>query len=75
MAVDCLKTTEERYDALYLVWGAFWFTDPSRLIPAIRDRLNPGGTLVFSQVPAVDGCYGAQGMYGNGFTGKVLPIQ
>lgn len=73
-AVD-FTTTEEKYDAIYSVWGAFWFTDPRRLLPAIRERLNPDGVLVFSQAPAVDGCYGAQGMYGNGFTGKVLPIQ
>ncbi|WP_367133115.1 MULTISPECIES: hypothetical protein [Streptomyces] len=37
--------------------------------------MNPHGVLVFSQAPAVDGCYGAQGMYGNGFNGKILPVQ
>ncbi|MEV4502443.1 class I SAM-dependent methyltransferase [Streptomyces klenkii] len=74
-AVDYLKTTDETYDAIYSIWGAFWFTDPRRLVPAIRDRLNPRGVLVFSQAPAVEGCYGAQGMYGNGFNGKVLPVQ
>lgn len=74
-AVDYLTTTGETYDAVYSIWGAFWFTDPRRLLPVIRQRLNPGGVLVFSQAPAVEGCYGAQGMYGNGFTGKVLPVQ
>ncbi|MEV4441148.1 class I SAM-dependent methyltransferase [Streptomyces sp. NPDC049577] len=74
-AVDYLKTTDETYDAIYSIWGAFWFTDPRRLVPAIRERLNPRGVLVFSQAPAVEGCYGAQGMYGNGFNGKVLPVQ
>ncbi|MCP3820405.1 class I SAM-dependent methyltransferase [Streptomyces sp. A3M-1-3] len=74
-AVDYLTTTSETYDAIYSVWGAFWFTDPRRLLPAIRQRLSPRGVLVFSQAPAVDGCYGAQGMYGNGFNGKILPVQ
>ncbi|MEV7421499.1 class I SAM-dependent methyltransferase [Streptomyces sp. NPDC091212] len=74
-AVDHLRHTEESYDAIYSIWGAVWFTDPRRLIPAIREHLAPGGVLVFSQAPAVEGCYGAQGMYGNGFTGRVLPIQ
>lgn len=74
-AVDYLKATEETFDAVYSIWGAFWFTDPRRLLPAIRERLNPNGVLAFSQAPAVDGCYGAQGMYGNGFNGKILPVQ
>ncbi|WKU48332.1 class I SAM-dependent methyltransferase [Streptomyces sp. VNUA116] len=74
-AVDHLRTTDETYDAIYSIWGAFWFTDPRRLLPSIRERLNPHGVLVFSQAPAVDGCYGAQGMYGNGFNGKILPVQ
>ncbi|GAB2923186.1 class I SAM-dependent methyltransferase [Streptomyces mayteni] len=75
-AVDFLTTgASETYDAIYSIWGAFWFTDPCRLLPAIRRRLSPGGVLVFSQAPAVEGCYGAQGMYGNGFTGKTLSIR
>ncbi|MDT0451344.1 class I SAM-dependent methyltransferase [Streptomyces hesseae] len=74
-AIDYLKATEETFDAVYSIWGAFWFTDPRRLLPVIRERLNPNGVLAFSQAPAVDGCYGAQGMYGNGFNGKVLPVQ
>ncbi|MFD7237744.1 class I SAM-dependent methyltransferase [Streptomyces syringium] len=74
-AVDYLTETNETFDAIYSVWGAFWFTDPRRLLPAIRQRLSPQGVLVFSQAPAVEGCYGAQGMYGNGFNGKILPVQ
>jgi SAM-dependent methyltransferase len=74
-AVDYLKNTDDTYDAVYSIWGAFWFTDPRRLLPVIRERLSPNGVLVFSQAPAVEGCYGAQGMYGNGFNGKVLSVQ
>ncbi|MGW1072289.1 class I SAM-dependent methyltransferase [Streptomyces sp. NPDC002537] len=74
-AVDHLTTTDETYDAIYSIWGAFWFAAPKRLLPAIRQRLNLHGVLVFSQAPAVEGCYGAQGMHGNGFTGKVLPVR
>lgn len=59
-----------RWDAVYSIWGAVWFTDPERLLPLILDRLEPGGRLVFSHAPAVPGAYGAQGMYGAGFTGR-----
>lgn len=59
-----------RWEAIYSIWGALWFTDPVRLLPVVFDRLTPGGTLVFSHAPAVPGSYGVQGMYGNGFTGR-----
>lgn len=51
------------FDAVYSVYGAAWFTDPVVLLPAVRERLRPGGTLVFSQRPAVEGCYGCQASY------------
>ncbi|MFD8429217.1 hypothetical protein ACFV1R_16610 [Streptomyces coelicoflavus] len=35
----------------------------ARLLPAIRERLHPGGRLVFSQRPPVEGCYGCQASY------------
>ncbi|WP_017537173.1 class I SAM-dependent methyltransferase [Nocardiopsis halophila] len=59
-----------RWEAVYSIWGAVWFTDPERLLPLILDRLEPGGRLVFSHAPAVPGAYGPQGMYGAGFTGR-----
>ncbi|GGM71905.1 hypothetical protein GCM10012275_48060 [Longimycelium tulufanense] len=65
-----LATTDQRWDAIYSIWGALWFTDPKRLLPLIRKRLSPGGRLVFSHAPAVPGSYGIQGMYGNGFKGR-----
>lgn len=51
------------FDAVYSVYGAVWFTDPAVLLPAVREQLRPGGTLVFSQRPAIEGCYGCQASY------------
>jgi len=51
------------FDAVYSVYGAVWFTDPAVLLPTVRERLKPGGTLVFSQRPPVEGCYGCQASY------------
>ncbi|PNG21405.1 class I SAM-dependent methyltransferase [Streptomyces cahuitamycinicus] len=62
-AVTFLKGTQEMFDAVYSVCGAVWFTDPARLLPAVRERLRPGGRLVFSQRPPVEGCYGCQASY------------
>ncbi|WP_089102073.1 class I SAM-dependent methyltransferase [Streptomyces hyaluromycini] len=62
-AVGFLALGQEGFDAVYSVYGALWFTDPARLLPAIRERLRPGGRLVFSQRPPVDGCYGCQASY------------
>ena len=64
-ALDFLTDTGERFDAVFFVFGAVWFTEPSKLLPAVRDRLKPGGVLVFSQRPPVEGCYGAQASYIN----------
>ncbi|MBB4933399.1 SAM-dependent methyltransferase [Lipingzhangella halophila] len=65
-----LADTSQSWDAIYSIWGALWFTDPDRLLPLIRERLSPGGRLVFSHAPPVPGSYGVQGMYGGGFTGR-----
>ena len=62
-AVAFLHGTAAVYDAVYSVYGAVWFTDPAVLLPAIRERLRPGGALVFSQRPPVEGCYGCQASY------------
>lgn len=72
--LDFLAGTDERWDAIYSIWGALWFTDPQLLLPAVHDRLAPGGKLVFSHAPAVPGSYGIQGMYGNGFNGRQVWI-
>ncbi|MER7938699.1 MULTISPECIES: class I SAM-dependent methyltransferase [unclassified Streptomyces] len=70
--LDWLATDRGRYDAVYSVFGAAWFTDPSRLFPLVREHLVPGGAFVFSQPPAIPGAYGPQGMYKGGFAGKAM---
>ncbi|MFI9555365.1 class I SAM-dependent methyltransferase [Nonomuraea endophytica] len=67
--LEHVAATDQRWDAIYSIFGAFWFTDPEQLLPLIRQRLAPGGRFVFSQAPAVPGSYGIQGMYGAGFCG------
>ncbi|WP_369170508.1 class I SAM-dependent methyltransferase [Streptomyces sp. R28] len=70
--LEWLAACEDTYDAVYSVFGAAWFADPSRLFPLVRARLNPGGVFVFSQPPAIPGAYGPQGMYKGGFAGKAM---
>ncbi|NLU75991.1 class I SAM-dependent methyltransferase [Streptomyces sp. HNM0575] len=73
-ACEYLSATDETYDAVYSRWGAVWFTDPERLIPLISRRLNPGGVLALSQAEPIEGFYGPQAMYGNGLSGRRLPV-
>ncbi|MFI1825057.1 class I SAM-dependent methyltransferase [Streptomyces sp. NPDC020412] len=68
--LEHLASSTETYDAVYSIFGAVWFTDPVKLLPLIVERLNPGGTLVFSHPPAIPGAYGPQGMYKGGFAGR-----
>ncbi|WP_330318245.1 class I SAM-dependent methyltransferase [Streptomyces platensis] len=70
--LDHLSNSTERYDAVYSIFGAAWFTDPAKLFPLIAKRLNPGGVLAFSHPPAIPGAYGPQGMYKGGFAGKAM---
>ena len=70
--LEYLTECADTYDAVYSVFGAAWFTDPGRLFPLVRRRLNPGGVFVFSQPPAIPGAYGPQGMYKGGFAGKAM---
>lgn len=72
--LDYLVNADQQWDAIYSIWGALWFTDPQMILPAVHNRLTPGGKLVFSHAPAVPGSYGIQGMYGNGFTGRQIWI-
>lgn len=62
-------------DAVYSVFGALWFIDPAHLLPAIYERLTPGGVLAFSQEPPIAGCYGPQGAYVRGTDGKPHAIR
>ncbi|MCH6161338.1 class I SAM-dependent methyltransferase [Streptomyces marispadix] len=73
-ACEYLADTSTTYDAVYSRWGAVWFTDPERLVPLIGRRLNPGGVLALSQAEPIEGFYGPQAMYGNGLSGRRLPV-
>ncbi|MFF9059877.1 class I SAM-dependent methyltransferase [Streptomyces sp. NPDC014882] len=70
--LEWLASSGETYDAVCSIFGAAWFTDPGRLFPLVRARLNPGGVFVFSQPPAIPGAYGPQGMYKGGFAGRAM---
>ncbi|MBG0818409.1 trans-aconitate 2-methyltransferase [Planomonospora sp. ID82291] len=73
-AMDYLADTSRHWEAIYSIWGAAWFTDPEQLLPAVHDRLTPGGRLVFSHAPAIPGSYGCQGTYGAGYAGPQVWI-
>jgi SAM-dependent methyltransferase len=45
-ALAYLEEGDEQFDAMYSVFGALWFIDPDRMLPAVRRRLR--GTLAFS---------------------------
>ncbi|MFF6940487.1 class I SAM-dependent methyltransferase [Streptomyces lavendulae] len=49
-AAHFLHHRPDEYDAVFSVFGAHWFTDPTRLLPAIRQRLRPGGVLVLAHL-------------------------
>ncbi|WP_328404367.1 class I SAM-dependent methyltransferase [Streptomyces sp. NBC_00390] len=70
--LEHLRDRTQTYDAIYSIFGAVWFTDPTKLFPLVIERLNPGGVLAFSHPPAIPGAYGPQGMYKGGFTGKAM---
>ncbi|WP_101258483.1 class I SAM-dependent methyltransferase [Streptomyces barkulensis] len=70
--LEFLADDRATYDAVYSVFGAAWFTDPSRLFPLVAARLNPGGVFAFSHPPAIPGAYGPQGMYKGGFAGPAM---
>ncbi|KOX16951.1 bifunctional 2-polyprenyl-6-hydroxyphenol methylase/3-demethylubiquinol 3-O-methyltransferase UbiG [Nocardiopsis sp. NRRL B-16309] len=72
--VAFLRDADQRWDAIYSVWGAVWFTDPEVLLPLVHERLEPGGRLVFSHAQPVPGAYGVQGIYGSGFHGRQVWI-
>ncbi|MET8270413.1 class I SAM-dependent methyltransferase [Streptomyces sp. NPDC005096] len=70
--LDHLRESTKTYDAIYSIFGAAWFTDPTKLLPLVAERLNPAGVLAFSHPPAIPGAYGPQGMYKGGFAGKAM---
>ncbi|MGW0708579.1 class I SAM-dependent methyltransferase [Streptomyces sp. NPDC002643] len=65
-----LSSTSTKYDAIYSVWGAVWFTDPEDLFPRVFQRLSPRGVFAFSQAEPVAGSYGPQPMRGKWLEGR-----
>ncbi|MGQ4733185.1 class I SAM-dependent methyltransferase [Streptomyces sp. Ju416(a)] len=47
-----LSETDETFDVVLSIFGAVWFVDPNTLLPLIRSRMDAGGTLAFSHLPA-----------------------
>ncbi|MFB6518713.1 class I SAM-dependent methyltransferase [Streptomyces sp. NPDC056401] len=72
---EFLATTKNTFDAVISRFGAVWFTNPRELLPLIRAVLNPGGTLLFTHGPAVEGCYGPQGMYPGALRGRPITVR
>ncbi|WP_376777839.1 class I SAM-dependent methyltransferase [Kibdelosporangium persicum] len=52
--VTYLADTQARFDVVYSIFGAVWFTDPTVLLPLVRARMTPGGVFAFSHLPATD---------------------
>ncbi|MBX7550403.1 class I SAM-dependent methyltransferase [Streptomyces sp. NPDC004232] len=47
-ALHYLQASDERFDAIYSVFGAIGLVAPELLLPAIAQHLKPGCTLAFS---------------------------
>ncbi|MFF4533911.1 class I SAM-dependent methyltransferase [Streptomyces sp. NPDC001407] len=39
------------FDVVVSIFGPVWFTDPTTLLPLVRESLTPGGTFAFSHKP------------------------
>ncbi|WP_340682518.1 class I SAM-dependent methyltransferase [Amycolatopsis coloradensis] len=68
--LEFLAGSDRAWEAIYSIWGALWFLDPAVVLPLVRERLTPGGKLVFSHAPPVPGAYGIQGTYGALFSAE-----
>src|SRR5438309_8958300 len=44
--LEFLAGDGQRWDAIYSIWGALWFTDPRLLLPLVHNRLAARGRLV-----------------------------
>lgn len=53
-AAEHLAAHPRRYDVVYSIFGAVWFTDPDVLLPLVRQALTPGGVFAFSHLPCGD---------------------
>lgn len=52
--VTYLSEVQARFDVVYSIFGAVWFTDPEILLPLVRNKMTPGGVFAFSHLPATD---------------------
>jgi predicted TPR repeat methyltransferase len=52
--VTYLSSTQARFDMVYSIFGAVWFTDPMVLLPLVRAKMTSGGVFAFSHLPATD---------------------
>jgi hypothetical protein len=68
--LDRPAAADQRWDAIYSIWGSLWFTDPDQLLPLVLQHQRPSGRLVFSHAPAVPSSHGVQGIYGTGLTAR-----
>ncbi|WP_424216329.1 class I SAM-dependent methyltransferase (plasmid) [Streptomyces sp. BI20] len=61
-AVRFLETSPAPFHMIYSVYAAGWYINPDDLLPAVLERLAPGGRYAFSQNPPVlPECVGPQG--------------
>jgi SAM-dependent methyltransferase len=59
-AVDFFRSVSMRFDIVYSIFGAVWFTDPAILLPLVHDRMTPGGVFAFAQLPVTEPVTGAR---------------
>ncbi|MEV5872767.1 class I SAM-dependent methyltransferase [Streptomyces sp. NPDC052101] len=52
-AMEFLAGSPASFDVVLSIFGPVWFTNPSILLPLVRDSLTAGGMFVFSHKPAM----------------------
>lgn len=57
-AAEYLGRANVAFDAIYSCFGAVWFSDPDRLLPAVFAHLKPHGLFAFSHAIKARGHYG-----------------
>ncbi|WP_372408057.1 class I SAM-dependent methyltransferase [Streptomyces luteireticuli] len=50
-ATEFLATHPDSFDVVLSIFGPVWFTDPTTLLPLVRQSLTDGGVFVFSHKP------------------------
>jgi SAM-dependent methyltransferase len=49
--MEYLADTREKFDVVYSIFGAVWFTNPAVLLPLVRTKMKSGGVFAFSHLP------------------------